>query len=126
MLKTWGEWDSSFRLAVNKSLDRTFTAADGSEINVKPGYDLNTALGFGWTPGLGNWRLGLMLNPVYSSPTNIGKYKLVWNSSVDASYLIARRYLVGLTYNDQTLMGPAKNTTLERGLRAFLRIKWER
>jgi hypothetical protein len=126
LLKSWRAWDSSFRFAVNKSLDRSFTAADGSEVDVKPGYDIISSLGLGWSPGMGNWRMGLMINPIYTTPSNIGRYKLVWNTSLDVSYLMASKYLLGISYNDQSLLGPAKNTSLDRGLRLFMRLRWQR
>jgi hypothetical protein len=126
LIKSWNALDTSLRFALNKSLDRTFKAADGSDLTVRPGYDVNSAVSTGWSPGLGDWRLGLMLNPVYTAPTNASRYKLVWNTSLDVSRIIARSYVLGLSYNDQTLLGPAKNISLERGLMLFFRGKWER
>ena len=126
LIKSWGSWDASFRFALNKSLDRSFKAADGSTINIRPGLDFNAAIGAGFSPGGGDWRIGLSINPTYTGSTNVGHYKLVWNSSLDVSRIIVRRWVLGLSYNDQTLLGPAKNTSLERSLALSLRYKWER
>ena len=126
LIKSWGAWDSSFRLAINSSLNRAFKASDGSTIYIRPGLNGSVAFGGGYSPGGGDFRVGININPVYTAPTNIASHKLVWNTTLDLSYLIQRSWAVSAGYSDQTLLGPAENTSLQRLFLLSLLHKWER
>ena len=126
LIKTWGAWDTSFRIAINRSLNRNFAAADGSTIAIHPGFDLGAAIATGYSPQQSDWRFGITLNPAYTAKTNVGRSKLVWTSSLEANRLVAQQWALGLVFNDQTLIGPAKNTSLERGIAVSCRYKWPR
>jgi hypothetical protein len=126
LIKSWHEWDTSLRCAYVHSFPKKFNLSDGSQIWVRPGYLMNAALSLGYSPGKSLWRIGMGLNPSYTAYEKSKNYRLVWNSTFDLSRILFSRWVTGLSYNDQTLMGPAKNTTLERGITFFLRYRWER
>ena len=126
LMKTWDLWDATFRGALSKSLPRTFQGADGSSTHVDPSFGLNAALGVGASPGRGDWRMGLTLNPSYEGSSNVASSMLIWNTSVDVSRVFDRAWALSLSYSDQTLMGPAWNVALNRTVALSMRYKWER
>ncbi|MEZ4814290.1 MAG: hypothetical protein R3A80_03675 [Bdellovibrionota bacterium] len=115
LTKSWQRWDLSLTGVASKSLDKTFDAIDGSTIKVKPSYDFLASIGTGYSlTKQKDLRLGLSLSPVYTGASNVANYKLVWNSTIELNYFPASTWAFTLSYTDQTLMGPAKNTSLER------------
>lgn len=126
LIKTIRSFDFSFRFSYLYSLPRTFKDSNGIPLKVSPGQSYSTALSAGYSPQQSDWRFALSLNPTYTTINNSSDYKLVWTTSLDISKIIYRRWVMGLGYNDQTLIGPANNSSLERGVVSFIRYKWER
>ena len=117
LLKKWQRLDTSLSFAVSKSLNRTFKSSDGSQIHVKPSYDFTGSLGIGYAfTQKRSLRFGLRLTPAYTGHTNQSSYKLVWNTIAEGSYSFNDNWMLSLNYSDQTLIGPARNTSLERAV----------
>ncbi len=127
LIKSWGLWDASFRFALNKPFDRSFETTTGTGTTIRSGIELNTALSAGFSPGLGDWRIGLSVNPFLVLPSRYSTIdQLKWTTTLDLSRILERHWVLALSYSDQTLLGPAKNTSLERAVAVSLRYKWER
>lgn len=127
LIKSWGSWDSSFRLAISKPLDRSFSSPSGDRITIRSGYEFNSAIAVGYSPLQGDWRLGLSMNPFLVMTRDLGTLdQLKWTTSFDISKMINRNWVSGISFSDQTLLGPARNSSLERSLSLFIRYKWER
>lgn len=125
-VKSWNVIDTALRFAISRSLNRSFESSDSSVTTVIPGVDFNSSLNMGYNPANTNLRFGLALNPTYTAKTNLAHSKLVWNTALEASTLVHRHWSLGLSYIDQTLIGPAINTSLERSFSIFFRHKWDR
>lgn len=126
LLKSRGPWDASLRAALGHGLTRDLRSTDGTALTIRPGLDATVAFGFGYSPGEGDWRCGLSINPVFEGTSNVASSKLAWNTGLDVSRVIERSWVISLAYTDQTLLGPAHNVSLDRSLALALRYKWER
>lgn len=125
LVKVWDGWDLAVRAAAGHGIGRHFATPTGQRW-VQPGWEGALTLAGGWSPSATAWRFGLSLAPTFETASNVGSSKLLWELNVEASYLIDRIYLVNFGYLDQTIFGPARNVTLNRGLFLGLRRKWER
>jgi hypothetical protein len=125
-VKSWTSWDSSLRLGVARSLPRRFQSADGSRIAIHPGWDATVALGVGYSPSQTNWRLGFVVAPDSTGATNLARSKLLWTATAEIARTFHRQWTAALSYSDQTLLGPAQNTSLDRTLQLSVRFSHER
>ena len=121
-LKTWRIWDASFTPEAHYSLPKTFSDGSGSALRVRPGFGASADLGLGYNfVGL-PFRLGVRLQPVWNQARAIAMDGMnprssdqwVWNAGFDFSYLVSEQWSTTASYTDQTLLGPAVNTTLSR------------
>lgn len=120
--KVRGRWDFQALTEIHQALDREFSQRDGSTLYARPspGGSLLFGAGFSPTP-TSPLRLGGALSPKYDGPVHLASRpasaeQIVWDTSASLSYMIDRKYGARLTYSDQTLFGPAQNTTLSRTL----------
>lgn len=132
--KQFSVWDLYFSPEVHYSIPGIFQSADGSLLKVSPGWGASAALGIAASPGNGDLRLGLRISPGYEQgkrtdknvSISIGSYKLAWDTALETAYLLNTVWSVSATYTDQTLIGPAVNTTLNRMIALSLQHRWER
>ena len=115
-IKRWSDWDLNLVLKLGKELSY------GSSL-------VNASLGGGYSLG-DRWRIGASLEAQYQSPMKINdsftSQKLVWNTGATATLLVGSDSSVIVGYTDQTLFGPAINTTLARTFSLAFQQRFER
>ncbi len=130
-VKTYRAWDFSAVPEIHRSLNRTFSDTAGESVSVAPGMGASLAVGAGYSPRMGNLRVGLRLQPVVNasktvrstSGVNETGFQKTWNTSLELSYLISDEWSVNSSYTDQTLLGPARNSTLSRTFALGLQMR---
>ncbi len=126
--KTWGIFDAYLLTEIHRSIPRSFEV-DGEELRVDPRWGGSVGLGAGVSPFrnkyLNGLRFGLRIQPSYnqSKSVTINETKLssdtpqkVCDTAAEINYLLFEDWSFFAVYNDQTLLGPAQNTTLSRTL----------
>lgn len=120
-LKTWNGIDSSLQVEAYHSFNRK----DSEGNSIKPGFGFNGTLGFGYN--LNDFRLGPSFSYNYEDPVKVNEAhtgpKEVWGLGAGLSYLWNLKWTSLLSYNDQTLLGPAKNTNLNRSVTLSLKYR---
>ncbi len=132
LVKTWGNWDALMSAEVHRPFARSFSGSDGQTLALEPDLGASGTAGIGFSPMGGSLRLGLSLAVVHEGEIQArGEFgsrsesQRVWNASAQAAYLISSDWSTSLAYADQTLVGPAKNTSLSRSLSLTLQRRWE-
>lgn len=138
-------WDLLAIAELHRSLPRVFSATPANQetLRVDAGYGASAAVGAGYSPGGGKWRLGVRLQPSFaegrvlvaspdsasSRPTRSRPVRVV-DTSLEASWLIdesaAGTWTAFGAYVDQTLLGPAANTSLNRIVSLGIQRRWDR
>lgn len=138
LVKRWSHWDAFAIPEVHYSLERTFldvgSSVGSDSMTVAPGWGTSLAFGVGYSPSSSPMRFGMSLQPIYSQPKRVifsggeslASYQLTWDASFDVTYLVSSEWSVNANYSDQTLLGPAINSTLSRTVALSLRRGWER
>ncbi|MBC7690625.1 MAG: hypothetical protein H7222_02560 [Methylotenera sp.] len=134
LVKRWSAWDTYAIPEVHFSFRRTFRNENAEQLQIGSGSGASVSWGVGMSPGEGNFRIGLRLQPLYESPkgvvsdgaTSRSGHQLSWNTALEATYLVSTAWAINGMYVDQTLLGPAVNTTLSRTLALGLQRRWER
>ena len=135
LLKRWGNFDSYFMPEIHYSFARDFHNSDlGEAIHVGPNWGGSAALGAGISPGGGNFRLGVRVQPMIADRKKVTSstgdswtsYQLSWDTALEASYLVADDWSVTAGYTDQTLLGPAVNSMLSRTFTLAVQKRWAR
>ena len=134
LLKHGAEWDAFLIPELHHSFSRSFnTSATSYEVlEVSPGWGASIAFGGGWS--WSEFRLGARLQPVYAqgkrvrSPSSdtISTYQLSWDAGLDVTYLANEDWSFTAAYTDQTLIGPAVNSSLSRSFALGLQRRWQR
>lgn len=133
-LKRWNTWDAFFMTEVHYSFPRNFENFTG-KFQVIPGLGGSLGGGLGWSPGGGSLRLGMRVQPRVDQPRLIPSRDLSgvrksWASSCDTgfdlSYLIGSNKTFMVSYTDQTLLGIAQNSNLNRTVGLSFQHRWER
>jgi hypothetical protein len=133
-IKRWTVWDVFLLPEIHYSLSRTFDYF-GDSIGVSPGLGGSVGLGFGFSPGGGNTRLGLRVQPRMDQPRSFSDQALMPSEQshamscdvgLDLSYLLGTTDTMMLSYTDQTWVGPSKNTNLTRNFALSFQHRWER
>jgi len=133
-VKRWSTWDVYTITEIHYGFSRTFQLSTGNSRTLGSGLGGSCSIGVGVSPGAGNFRIGLRIQPLYESPrinSDSGvpsqiSYQLSWNTALEASYLIDTAWAINASYTDQTLLGPAVNTTLSRTFALGLQHRWTR
>jgi hypothetical protein len=127
-VKSWGIWDGTFLFEAHHGIARSF-----GTLHVTPGWGGTLGLNAGVSPGMGPWRFGLGLSPLYEEGLHLSgdssgdsASQLVWNATAQVSWMIRSDLSSSLVYLDQTLMGPAQNTSLNRAVSLQIEKRWER
>lgn len=136
-VKRWNDWDLFLVPEAHYSFARQFEL-DGGQVLAQPGWGGSLGLGAGWSPGGGVWRMGLRLQPrVDEGVTYTGldsTFRGISNSGlltscdtgVDLNYMIGSSQTLTVSYTDQTLLGVAMNSYLNRVLAVSFQHRWER
>lgn len=124
-------WDFLYSTEVHHSFARTIRS-QGTTTEVGSFWGTSVTVGSGYIPFRSKFRYGVSLTPRYEGAKDVtvngsrapGKRSLIWDSGVNVSYTLNANYAFGLSYIDQTLTGPARNTMLGRTLAFQLQTKW--
>jgi len=115
-IKRWSDWDANIVLKL------------GSDLNYG-----SALMSSSWGAGYSFaeiWRAGMSLENQYQSPQNVGgiltSQKLVWNTGATFTCLLGANSSLVAGYTDQTLFGPAINTTLARTASFSFQHRFER
>lgn len=127
-LTTWRKWDGYGLLRASNSLSREFS---GSVSRVTPGWTGDLAAGFGYSPN-GDWRLGLSVQSSFSEGLRIERpgavdtsgSTLVWPVQAQVTWFKDSNSTFSVSYLDETLLGPARNTTLSRSISFQYGYRW--
>jgi hypothetical protein len=138
LLKRWKNFDAFVIGEFHYSLPRTFGVGANS-LAVTPGFGVSTGLGLGWSPNAGAFRLGFRLQPrvdqlpqergVLSapSPSGVGPHLIAnCDTGFDLSYMLGSSQTLMVSYTDQTLLGHAVNTNLNRVIAFNFQHRWDR
>ena len=125
------EWDFTYGPEVHHSFGKTFKNNDVTT-EVGSFWGTSFSLGAGYIPWRSKSRYGLSITPrfeegkdlVLNGQKNEGKDSLVWDTSLNYTYTITAEYSVGLSYTDQTIIGPSQNTLLNRSLSFLFQTRW--
>lgn len=124
-------WDLIYSTEVHRSFSRTIKS-QGQTTEVGSFWGTSVTVGAGYVPSRSKFRYGVSLTPRYEGAKDVtvdgvkakGSRSLIWDSGVNVSYTYNANYALGLSYVDQTLTGPARNTMLGRTLAFQLQSKW--
>jgi hypothetical protein len=134
LLRRWVEWDLFFVPEVHYSLPRTFSRQNHA-FEVVPGWGGSVGAGAGFSPGGGEFRFGVRVQPRLDQANRVPAFdrsasSISWigscDTGIDFSYLLGSRTTLMLSYTDQTLLDPAINSNLSRTLGFNLQHRWER
>ncbi len=119
-IKRWNIWDATAVIKLGHYFATQMTSGAWSAAS---------SLGVGYSFGK-IWRIGTSLEPNYLSPIVVNSIqtspKLVWNTGVTLTALLGADQALVLSYNDQTWVGPAINTSLARTVGLTLQQRFER
>ena len=125
--RTLGSFDLLAGASLRYRLNRSIQSKE-----IKPGTTHTIAIGSGYNLPNSNYRLGLTVEKQHTSSYQIFSEEQnsttsnidVWNTTITANYLIQLEWMVALNYSDQTLLGPANNSPLERSIGVQLQKRW--
>lgn len=132
LVKRWNYWDAFFAPQVRYSFSRKF---EEQNVEIYPGFAGAAIVGGGVSPSfVPSFRLGAWIQSLYQQPQrskssvgeSVSHSQLVWDVGVDTSYAFDDHWSLHLNYTDQTLLGPAINTTLSRTVAFSLQRNWLR
>jgi hypothetical protein len=140
LTKRWTLWDVSLVAELHRSIPRTFAATPASpdSTRVDPGTGGSISVAGGVSPGGGNLRVGLRVQPNWNSGKSVRAGESRRDSSrtqtvdtaLEMTYLAAEEnggtWTVFGSYTDQTLLGPARNATLSRTFAMGVQHRWDR
>ena len=124
-LVNYHAWDLVFSSEVHYSFARNFsTGQDEKEIGGFWGTSF--LAGAGYIPWRSKMRYGFNLIPRLEGQKVVqinnekqnSKQSLVWDSAFNVTYTLNATYAFGISYIDQTIFGPAKNSLLSRSVAA--------
>lgn len=116
-------WDVIASSEVHHSFARSFGSGENKK-EVGNFWGTSLSAGVGYIPWRSKFRYGLNLTPRIEGqkPVKINganqnsKQSLVWDSVFNVTYTFNAQYALGVNYLDQTIVGPARNTLLNRSL----------
>jgi len=132
LLKAWGNVDVSFLVEGHQLFSKEKATNLGS-LRFSPDLGNSQTLASGWSPGGGNFRLGLALSrsdegAVKSSGVFEGRGEptQLWTASTQLGYLVNSETSLNLNFSDQTWIGKSSNTALARSVAIVFQQRWER
>lgn len=129
-LKRWSSLDTFLMPELHYALPRTFQNI-GRPYQVSMGWGGSLGVGVGFS--YNDFRFGLRMQPRLDQ-ARVSELDPIrdrnWVSScdfgIDTSYLASSNDSIMLSYTDQTILGPALNTNLNRVFSIGLQHRWER
>ena len=129
ILKEKGANDFQFLAEIHKGLEQRFNKRN---LHLRPDFGASALLSIGHNPSNSPWRWGLGLSPHYESPKTLSfsnkniktDYEFYWDATVSGSYLYSRNTSFHFSITDQTLFGPAHNTSLSRTFALNVQKRW--
>lgn len=124
-VKILGLWDLNGHAEWRTLWSRRYRL-EGESVLISPGPQASGSIGFGYSPNGTKVRLGLSLGPAvtgrvaFSGTRPDSEARWVWDATFSASYLFTDEWMAAVTYRDQTLWGPARNTPLVREIGLLL------
>ena len=127
-------WDGFIITELHYSLPREFSG-EVETIQVKPGFGGSMGIGFGWSPGEGPVRIGMRLQPrvdqakiVPEIRSRIGSSPIIslCDFGIDFAWMASQTQTLMLSYTDQTLIGYAINSNLNRIYALNYQFRWLR
>ena len=120
-------WDIAFSTEVHRLFARTFGSNEDKKV-IGSSWGTSLSGGVGYIPWRSKTRYGFNLTPRLEGQkeTEINeerqnsKQSLVWDSVFNITYSINATYALGISYLDQTIVGPARNTLLNRSVSCIL------
>ncbi len=108
-------WDFLGVVEGHHGLARSF-----GDKRVTPGWGAMGSVGAGVSPGQGSWRVGASISPYWEQGRDVqdslGKRQSTssyyWEGQLAVNYAPAPEQAVAVTWADQTLWGPARNTAV--------------
>lgn len=133
LLKQLNKWDAATAFGFRWGFEREFQTASGP-LTVRPGLATEAMVAFGFSPSSLPWRFGASLSVNYNEPglaTESNSQspiaaKQVWDTGIDATWNLASHSSLIFSYNDQTIWGPASNTSLMRTVLVRYSQRWDR
>jgi hypothetical protein len=124
LLKRWSRWDVSLTPEFHVSV------ADAAGARAGVGAGLGLAVG----RRLGDWRVGVRTQPQWDGPRKIQgpggpeetDRRSVWETGLDVTAPVGDDWSLTAAYTDETLLGPARNTSLSRTVALTLQTRWDR
>ena len=131
---TYQKWDAFGLLRVSRSFAGSFAEPAKSvhkNLYVEPGISSDASLGLGYSIS-GEWRLGLAAQAATAEGMKITRdgttdktgASLVWPVSLQVTYFKSEQSTLSLTYLDETLLGPVRNTVLSRSANLLYSYRW--
>jgi hypothetical protein len=132
LLKNWGTWDAAIIPEIHYSISRTFVDPNQNSVRVTPGFGASSNFSLGYH--ISEYRLGFRIQPSWAQARvvetddrrNQTSQEWVWNAGLDLSYAMGSEWSLTGYYSDQTLFGPARNTTLSRAVGLNFQKRWPR
>ncbi len=129
LLKTKSVTDFQLMAEIHKGLNRRF---EKRKLHLNPGFGASALFSIGYSPGNNPWRWGISLSPHYesskiltfSNKTFKTDYEFYWDSTLSGSYLYSPYTSFNFAITDQTLLGPAHNTSLSRTFALNVQKRW--
>jgi hypothetical protein len=126
------EWDFLYSYEVHRSLEKKFDDRQ-TQTRVSGFWGTSFTGGAGYIPWRSKARYGVNLAPRYEGPKDVtingkrtaGKSSLVWDSTLNFSYTLSASHAFGLSYTDQTIFGPVRNSLLSRIIGFQWQTKWQ-
>ncbi len=122
LTKSWGPWDCSLQV----SGTNYFSRKDASTLLSKNFLGTEGSFDIGYSPPFNSqsWRIGANVGHKieFSSPT-LQRRSLL---GLQLTKMWGQLWTTHLSFSDQSLLGPAKNTTLSRSLGISISRRWER
>jgi hypothetical protein len=132
-IKRWSDWDAMIVGKVGRLYSQIFESSSNGITRVGASWGLTASLGAGYSFAE-FFRVGASLEPQYQSPQEVAtsgfssstSQKLVWNTGLTATALVGANSSLVVGYVDQTLVGPAINTTMARTLSLSFQLRFDR
>lgn len=130
-IKNFKQHDLTVGGEFHHSFSRQFQT-EGTQTKVSGYSGASVSMGAGYIPWRSKMRYGMMLTPRYELEKSIqvnneiqkSKPSLVWDTVLNVSYTFNSEYALGISYLDQTVLGPARNTLLNRSLNVLVQKQW--
>jgi hypothetical protein len=125
------EWDFIYSSEVHHSFKRAFTS-EQTRMEVGSFWGTSATGGVGYIPWRSKARYGVAITPrlegakdlVIDNQKTPGRESFVWDTSVNFSYTLSAAHAFGINYTDQTILGPVKNTLLNRSVSFQFQARW--